>query len=66
MPCLQAAHALAQKIFGYLLTLIKGCNLQLRFKIIIGLLKDKFLSSEAALSLQLKSKHVLHHQILGC
>ncbi len=55
---------LGTKILGYLLTLIKGCYLQLRFKIIIDLFKDKYFSSEAALSLQLESKHVLPHQIL--
>ena len=57
---------LGTKIFGYLLTLLKGCYLQLRFIIIIDLFKDKCLSSEAALSLQLESKHLLAHQIHGC
>ena len=57
---------LGTKIFGYLLTLIKGCYLQVRFKIIIDLFKENCLSSEGVLSLQLESKHVLPHQILGC
>ena len=60
-----SGKCLGTKIFGYLLTLIKGCYLQLRLKIIIDLLKDKCLSSEAALILQLGSKHDLPHQILG-
>ncbi len=57
---------LGTKIFSYLLPSIKGSRRQLRFQILIDLFKDKYLSSEAALSLQLESKHVLPHQILGC